>query len=82
MSELSAKCAVTLQPTMTVERLPVLADAILNKLWPDNAGGVVWLQRPKLVKMLEPLQEFVARTKVPQQFWVHRDGVTLSFKEA
>ncbi len=81
MAEMYAHCTVTLRPTLTTARIPDVATAIINKLWPGNSGGVVILHRHHLVEKLTPLVDFVRLSGMEQSLRVVRDGMAYRFED-
>lgn len=80
MTMMRTSCLVTIQPTITPQGCERLADAVTNKLWPGNAGGVVLAFHRKTTALLAPLCMEVIERNQAVEVRVVRDGVTLTLE--
>jgi hypothetical protein len=80
MIDMHASCLVTIQPTITPERVGALADRIINQLWPGNAGGVVFLFRGRMAQALAPIVAEVMTRGKPARFRVQRNGMAYTIE--
>ena len=64
MSSMHASVTVIIRPSLTPENGQKLARTIVNKLWPDAAGGAQWLT---LQHMADPLASLIVEIKKRNQ---------------
>jgi hypothetical protein len=78
MSGLHAECTVTIAPTITPERVLVMAGVIVDKLFPGNAGGVHYLFDKRVAALLCPLAREAQNRQKTARARVVREGFTFT----
>ncbi len=82
MSGMRATCLITIRPHITPDGVHRLADAVVNKLWPDNAGGVVLLYHQRAVKALAPIAYECTRRNQSVELRAIRQGMHITVEAA
>ncbi len=80
MATMRASCLITISPTITPDGCERLADAVINKTFPGNAGGVVLMLRGRVARVLAPLCLEVIARKQQVEVRVVRDGLTFTLE--
>ncbi len=83
MTTMCATCLVTIQPNITPAGTDRLVAAIIDRLWPGNAGGVhLMYQWRGVTPALKALCAEVVKRGHPLEVRVRRNGFTLTVEPA